>query len=300
MEAKSDFLEEFTRDCGLREECVFPRLRVTHDYTQQSDVDVVLLTSYRVWLLELVTWTGRYRKDNREHWRKEELVEGTSSSSPPQKQDPSLGEKKTVVVTQVPNPLKVAKEKTAALKQLLESTLGPRSSSDFDYRVVLIHRDCEVEEECQDPKLVTYAQIPALKETLRTGWLQWIKEKLLPVYPVWLRGYTQLKHQLRELPSVDILQWRNGQRWYGQLLECPKVLYDRAMVAELTFTEKKAWLGSSYIMAQAVNREGGRKMFTQPFQLEMDSKLQFLCVDSEGAVTLKLAQVARVVLSRPT
>ena len=82
--------------------------------------------------------------------------------------------------------------------------------------------------------------------------------------------------------------------------ECPNVLYDRSMMAELTFTEKRGWVTSPYVSVQAVRRGNGGKVFAKPFQLEVDSKLHFLCVDSDSVVMVKVVQVARVILSRPT
>lgn len=213
-----------------------------------------------------------------------------------------MGEVRTLTVTQVPNPVTVAKRKTAALKQHLESKIGPRSSSDFNFRVILIRGECDLDEDCRHKKLVTYTQIPEFIVSLRTGWWRWFVEKIVPRYPVWLSGYTQLKLQLGDLPSVDILQWKNGERWYGELRRCPDVLYDRSMVAELSFTERKGGVvfGNPCVEVQGVRRRDGGKMFATPFRLGVENTLEFLCVDSETTVSVKLVKVARVVLSKPT
>ena len=310
LDLKREFLSRFTREYGLREDCVFTCLRVTHDYTKHAEIDAVILTPGVILVLELFTLAGRFRRDDDEHWRED--TSDTSSSSAPQGNDKTAttvgttsSDVRTISYTQVRNPVTVAKRKTAALKQHLESKTGPRSASDFDYRAILIRGECEVTDaDTCHKKLITYTQIPtSVPALVRSGWTRWFLEKLIPGYPIWLSGYTQLKAQLGDLPTVDMLHWRNdhGESWYGELRKCGDIPYNRSNVSELSFTERKGGYvyGRACVEVQGKRRDGG-KLFVKPFELPVDSELEFLCVDGDTPVSVKLIKVSRVSLSKPS
>ena len=109
--------------------------------------------------------------------------------------------RKTRLVSEVDNPLTAAKRKTTDLSQQLD-----RWKSKFDYRVILLKSDCEViGDDSSHSKLVTYSQLQSFYATLRTGWRRWFTEKIIPLWPIWLSGYTILKTKLTEMPTNDIL-----------------------------------------------------------------------------------------------
>ena len=302
LDQKNEFLADLARESGLQEDCIFPRLRITHNSAKPAEVDAVILTSYNVILLELFTWSGRYSKEDNKYWRKDDSTPSpppsTSDGTQPAAEPMASSDVRTIVVTQVGNPLTVAKHKTTALSQ----QLGRWRHSNFDYRVILLQADCEVlGDESRHPKLVTNSQLQSFYASLRTGWGRWFAEKMVPLWPVWLSGYTELKTKLAEMPTNDILHWKKTkEKWYGELKSCGKIPYNRSNVAELTFTERQGGyvIGKACVEVQAKKR-GGRKLFERPFQLSVDSTLEFLCEEGDGPVKVKLASLSRVTLSKP-
>ena len=309
---KEDFLERFVKTCGANPECVFSKLRVTYDYTKHEEVDAVLLTSQKVVLLEIVTLAGTY-KSNKENWVKEERVEqgvlkshtvpipnGSSSSSAVEE---GVVSQVTIISTSVPNPVVEAKRKLRALKQHIESKIGPRNNSDFDYRVIIGNEQCTIETEeskTTSSKIVLYKDIEDYGKSLKIGWSWWILEKVVPMWPVWISGYTQLKNTLKELPTLDVLVLKSGSKLYGELRRCPGIPYDPETTSELTFKEGKTgyMFGTSIINVQGVCRGSGKHMFTSPHQLDPSSCLEFLCVDADSSTSVKVSDIVRVQISR--
>ena len=253
-------------------------------------------------LLELFTRSGRYSRKDDKYWCKDDSTPSpppsTSNGAQPAAAEPlTSSDVRTRLVTDVGNPLTVAKHKTTALIQ----QLGRWRRSNFDYRVILLQIDCEViGDESRHSKLVTNSQIPSFFGSLRTGWGRWVAEKIVPLWPVWLSGYTELKTRLAEMPTNDILHWKDKDKWYGELKSCREIPYNRSNVAEMTFTERQGGyvIGKTCIEVQAKKRGGG-KLFERPFQLPVDSTLEFLCGGGDAPVRVKLVNLSRVTLSKP-
>ena len=306
LNQKEEFLTEFSKSCGIRSDCLFPRLRVTYDYTKHEEIDAVILTSGKIFLLELVTLSGHYKIDKeKDKWVKEERVESTGGTksinhtlqTTPDGDSPS---QVTVINTTVPNPVLEAKRKLRALKQYIESKMGPRSVSDFEYRVIMMSDLCTLDEECVTTRLVMHSQIDAFTQSFSVRWGWWILEKVVPIWPVWIRRYTELKTILDEVPTMDVVVLKSGTKLFGELRKCSGVPFDRPTISEIQFKPGKTGLvfGSSVIIAQAILMGSGKRMFTQPPQLEPGSELEFVCVDGDGSVQVKVSDVVKVIITR--
>ena len=308
---KEEFLEQFLKKCGARSECVFSRLRVTYDYTKHEEIDAVLLTSQKVILLEIVTLAGKYKTD-KDKWIKEEIVEddkltsqtvtienGTSGSAT----EGGVVTKVTIISTSVPNPISEAKRKTRALKQYVESKIGPRNASDFDYRVVIGNEQCTIDGEKSgekiSSKMIMFQDIDNYANSLRIGWTWWFLEKVVPMWPVWVSGYAQLKNTLGDMPTLDVLVLKSGSKLYGQLCKCHGVPYDTTTTSELTFKESKTGIvfGRAVINVQGIRRGTGSKIFTSPCQLDPSSQLEFLCVEADSNTLVKVSDIVKVIIS---
>ena len=84
---KEDLLDVLTERCCISRDCIFRRLKVPYDYyTQYADVDAVIVTPRKVHLLEVVTWTGSFKRESEMHWIREVPVapatSGSESASP--------------------------------------------------------------------------------------------------------------------------------------------------------------------------------------------------------------------------
>ena len=297
---KEEFLDDFSSRCGIKRDCVFLRLQVTYDYTQHEEIDAVFLTSRKIYLFEVVTWTGRYRQENNKEWVREEKVEGVANHTPSSvdTKPNTTSSLVTVMTTKVHNPVAVARRKTKALKQYIESKIGPRNSSDFDYYVLVIREECVLSEDCLHPKVVPYSQLDSFTNTFRTGWGRWILE-WYPMWPIWISGYTNLKNTLAAVPTCDVLHLKSGNKLYGELRSCPGVPYDKQTTSELQFNTSKTGFvfGGHVIKAKAMDRNKDSKLFE--VQLETSSQLEFLCVEADSSTCIKLTDVDKVVLSRP-
>lgn len=307
---KEQFVEEFVKKCNAYPDCVFSRLRVVYDYTKHEEIDTVLLTSQKIILLELVTLSGKY-KPNKDKWVKEEVVEDEKSvgqtvtienSRNGSVTEGGVVSKMTIVSTSVPNPVEEAKRKLSALKQFLESKIGPRSRSDFDYRVVIATEQCTIEDPHKDKKanskIVLHKDIDKFAESLKSGWTWWLVEKAIPMWPVWISNYTMIKTTLSDLPTLDILVLKSGSKLYGELRKCPGVPYDPLSTSELTFKEGSSGyvFGETVINVQGTRRGGGR-MFSSPYQMNPSNQLEFLCVDADSSTSVKFADIAKVIIS---
>ena len=307
---KEEFIEHFLKKSGARNDCVFSRLRVTYDYTKHEEIDAVLLTSQKVILLEIVTLTGKY-KTNKDKWIKEEIVEEDKPASQtvtiengtaggPAIQG-GVVSKVTIISTSVPNPVTEAKRKTHALKQYVESKIGPRNSSDFDFRVIITKEQCAIggDDDHVSSKIIPFKDVDSYARSLRIGWTWWFLEKAIPMWPIWISGYTLIKNALCELPTLDVLVLKSGSKLYGEFCKCPGVPFDAATTSELTFKEGKTgyMFGASVINVQGIRRETGSSMFTSPYQLDPSSQLEFLCVEAESPTQVKVADIVKIIVS---
>ena len=308
---KEEFLEQFLQKSGANRDCTFSRLRVTYDYTKYEEIDAVLLTSQKIILLELVTVTGKF-KTNKDKWIKEEIIEedkpptqiitienGTTASPVT---EGGVVSKVTIVSTSIANPVTEAKRKTRALKQYIESKMGPRNSNDFDYRVVITSEQCSINDEKDNPvksKILSYNKVESYANSLKIGWTWWFLEKAVPMWPIWISGYTAIKSALKELPTHDVLVLKSGSKLYGELRKCPGVPYDTTTTSELTFKEGKTSyvFGSAVIYVQGVRRGTGGNMFTSPYQLDPVSLVEFLCIEADTNTQVKAADVVKIVIS---
>ncbi len=308
---KEEFLQQFLKKCCARPECVFSRPRVKYDYTKREEIDAVLLTSQKVILLEIVTLAGKYKID-KDKWIKEEVVEDDKQTSQTVKiengtsslanDDGGVVTKVTIISTSIPNPVLEAKRKTLALKQYVESKIGPRNASDFDYRVVIGNEQCTVggePGENRNSKIVTFQDIDSYTTSLRIGWTWWFLEKVVPMWPIWIGGYTQLKNTLSDMPTLDVLVLKSGSKLYGELCKCPGVPYDTTTTAELTFKESKTgyMFGSVVIDVQGIRRGTGSKIFTSPCQLQPSAQVEFLCVEADSNTLVKVTDIVKVLIS---
>lgn len=306
---KEQFIEGFVKKCNAAPDCVYSRLRVAYDYTKHEEIDAILLTSQKVILLELVTLTGKYKPD-KNTWVKEEVVEdeklgsqtvtvknGTSGTVT----EGGVVSKVTIVSTSVPNPVAEAIRKVSALKQFLESKMGPRNASDFDYRVIIATEQCTIEEnkEKVNSKIIPHKNIDDFANSLKSGWTWWFLEKVIPSWPVWISNYNDIKKTLRDLPALDILVLKSGSKLYGELRKFPGVPYDAQSTSELIFKEgSSGWFGGGIsINVQGIQRATGQKMFKSPCQLEPSSQLEFLCIEADSSTSVKVGDIAKIKIS---
>ena len=76
---------------------------------------------------------------------------------------------------------------------------------DFDYRVILLQTDCDGDR-WWEPSFKTsnkvFTNTTLFFDSLHTGWSRWVAEKIIPLWPVWLSSYTELKTRLAEMPTI--------------------------------------------------------------------------------------------------
>ena len=305
LSLKEEFLSKFSERCGIRKDTLFRGLRVTYDYTQHERIDAVLLTSWKVHLFEVVTWTGRYQKENDSTWMRQERVEGvpitsspssSTTSSSPNGTDNSIV---TLMSTRVTNPVLVGQKKMKALKQYIESKMGPTRSSDYEYWVLFIKEECILSEDClSHPNIVPYSQLDEfLGNTFKKSWSRWFAE-WYPMWPVWIRSYSRLKETLDSIPTWDVVHLKSGGKLYGELKACLGVPYDRQTNSDITFTVTKAGylIGHDGVIANVLQRKS-KSVFT--VTLEVTSSLDFICVDADTPTSIKLSDINKVCISRP-
>lgn len=305
LSLKEDFITNLVGQCNsVKKDCVYSRLRVSYDYTKNERIDAVILTSKGIHLLEIITWTGRYRKESDTYWIREEKVDTSSVAPPPAPPttDTSNGGPSpvTVMVTKVINPVINAVRKRKALVQYLESKLGARcvSESHISLHVLIVREECVLSEDCLSiPGVIPYSQLNVFYDLFRTGWGRWVAE-WYPWWPVWISGYTKLKETLSAIPHWDILQLTSGSKLYGELRSCKGVPYDRESTCEIKFKTTKAGLiyGRNAVKAQAIKRDG-TYLFTE--EVSIDSVLEFLCVDADTTTVIKLTDIHNILISKP-
>ena len=301
LSLKEEFLTRFLQKSNVRPGCLFKRLRVTYDYTQHKEIDAVILTSQKILLLELVTWSGRYHKESDKEWIREEKVEGVASHTLTTNREDTENAENTIVTvmsTKVSNPVNVARDKLKALKQYIESKIGPRSISDFDFYVLFIKEECSLTEDCLNPRIVPYSQLDRFAEWFLIGWGRWLLE-WYPMWPVWLRGYNYIKSSLETIPTYDVVYLKTGTKLYGELRSCTGLPYDRQNTSVLHFTTKKAGLvfGSNHIKGTTIERATCKTQ--ADVTLDIASKLEFICVDADSTTSINLTDIDKVVLSIP-
>lgn len=304
LNQKNEFLQDFSKRSGVRLNYVFPRLRVTHDYVQHKEIDAAILNPWNVTVLEIVTWTGRYRKDptSKKHWIREERLETDSNLGSAHTTTPTDSTKSvsTIIDTRVDSPVAAARLKTKALKQYIESIVGSRNDSDFDYYALVIREECVLTEDCLEAKVITAAKLEGFMHMLKVGWTQWFLQKLIPMWPVWLASYNRVNEVLDGIPTYDVIVLQSGsQRLYGELRKCSGVPYDRDSTSVIKFSIGKTSMvfGSSIVNAQTCRRGSGG---VASYQLDTSSELEFQCVEGDSPTLVKLTDIKQVILSRPT
>ena len=306
LNQKDEFLQEFSSRSGVTWNCIFPHRRVTHDYVQHKEIDAIILNPWNITVLEIVTWTGRYRKDpnSKQHWIREERLEADSSlvssyTAPPNGAT-STKSVSTIIDTRVDSPVATVKEKTKALKQYIESIVGRRGDKDFDYYALIIREECVLTEDCLGRRVITRTKLDDFIYNLKVGWGRWVLQKVIPMWPVWLSSYSRIKEVLGEIPTYDVIILQSGsQKLYGELRKCPGVPYDRYSTSDIRFSIGKTSMvfGSSVVNAQTHRRDGGA---TSSYQLDTNSELEFQCVEGDSPTLVKLTDIKRILLSRPT
>lgn len=303
LSLKEEFFSNFAGRCGIKTDTLFRGLRVTYDYTQHERIDAVLLTSWKIHLFEVVTWSGRYQKENDSTWTRQERVEGvpisSSSSSSSTATNGTENTLVTLMTTRVANPVLVAQKKLKALKQYIESKMGPTRSSYFEYWVLFIKEECILSEDClSHPNIVPYSKLDEfLGNTFKMSWGRWFVE-WYPMWPVWISSYSKFKETLDTVPTWDVIHLKSGGKLYGELKACTGVPYDRLANSELKFRATKAGylIGADGIIVDALQRNS-KSLFTTT--LDPSAHLEFVCVDADTPTSIKLADINRVTISRP-
>jgi hypothetical protein len=299
LSLKDDFLTYFIQESKISPDAVFKRLRVTYDYTQHEEIDAVIMTSYKVYLFELITWTGQYEEENDTAWIRSETMESVGVADQAGA-TPTESTKVTIMKTKIPNPCHVAQRKVKALLQYIESHSGPHTASHFDYFVIFIRQECSLNENCLSFRTISYSNMEMFMRSFRLGWKWWLLERAIPIWPVWIGGYTDIMKNLMTIPVYDVIVLNSANKLYGELRSCPGVPYDRQTTSQLQFTTTKAGLvfGKDGINVTSFDRTSGSKQLE--IKLDKDSKLEFLCVEADGPMFIALTDVHIVALSVPS
>lgn len=295
---KEEFLADFIQRCSIKEDCVFQGLRITYDYTKNEQIDAVIITSKQIHIFEIVTWSGRYRKESDNFWIREEKVDSsTINQTVPSNNDTNSNSLVTIMTTKVTNPVIDGLRKVKALVQYMESKLGPRCLANISFHVLFVKEECALSEDClADSRIVSYSQLNYFTDVFRTGWGRWFLE-WYPMWPVWLRRYTELKNTLKTIPLWDMIYLKSGSKLYGELKSCHGVPYDRQTTSEISFTTTKAGylIGRDGIKAKGIKRNSS----TQLDEVPLDSVIEFKCVDADTPTIIKLTDVDKLIISRP-